>query len=127
MISFISSLEIINVVLHKAKSEGQTDSNIFLWIAASVVAAAAAVAAVNPNSIRTLLANGLSTLFIKSKPVHSNGHKILPRHTPDCPILRKWVFDNYILPEELFSKALQSLETCVLVNNNLCRKLFKSL
>ena len=52
MISFISSLEIINVVLHEAKSEGSAwsetlatrpDPNIFLWIAV------ADADAVNPN------------------------------------------------------------------------------
>ena len=32
-----------------------------------------------------------------------------------------------MLIEELFEKALQSLETCVLVKNNLCEKLFSSL
>ena len=36
-------------------------------------------------------------------------------------------FDNFILAERLFAKALQSLETCVLVNSNLCGKLFSSL
>ena len=41
MISFISSLEIINVV--------KPDPKIFLWIAVSVVDAAA----VNPNGIKT--------------------------------------------------------------------------
>ena len=51
MILFISSLEIINVVI--------ADLNIFWWIAASVAAAAAA-AAVNPNRIKTLQANVLS-------------------------------------------------------------------
>ena len=32
-----------------------------------------------------------------------------------------------MLAEELFADILQSLETCVLVNNNWCRKLFSSL
>ena len=32
-----------------------------------------------------------------------------------------------MLAGELFAKALQSLETCVLVNNNLCGKLYSSL
>ena len=53
MISFISSLEINAVV---------PDPNIFLGIAASVVDAAA----VNPNGIKTLLANGLSTFSLKA-------------------------------------------------------------
>ena len=57
MISLISLLGIINLVLRVTK--------IFLWIAASVVDAAA----VNPNGIKTLLVKGLSTFPIKSNPV----------------------------------------------------------
>ena len=38
-----------------------------------------------------------------------------------------WVFDNFILAEELFAKALWSFETCALVKNNLYSKLFSSL
>ena len=38
-----------------------------------------------------------------------------------------WVFHNLILAEELFAKAFWSFETCVLVNNNSCGKLFSSL
>ena len=49
MISLISSLEIINVV--------KPDTNIFLWIAASVVD----TNAVNANGIKALLADDLST------------------------------------------------------------------
>ena len=37
------------------------------------------------------------------------------------------MFGSFILVEELFAKALQSLKTCVVVNNNLCGKLFLSL
>ena len=48
IISFISSFEIISVVL--------SDKNIFLWIASSVATGAAA----NPNKIKTLLASGLN-------------------------------------------------------------------
>ena len=36
-------------------------------------------------------------------------------------------FDNFILAEELFAKASQSFETCVLINNNFCGKLLSSL
>ena len=32
-----------------------------------------------------------------------------------------------MLPEKLFAKAFRSFETCILVNNNLCKKLFSSL
>ena len=38
-----------------------------------------------------------------------------------------WVFDNFLLADEPFPKALRSHETCVLVNNNWCGKLFSSL
>ena len=51
----------------------QPDPNIFLRIAASVTDATA----VNPNGIKTLLANGLSTIFAKGNPVFSNGPKRL--------------------------------------------------
>ena len=37
------------------------------------------------------------------------------------------MFDNFILAEELFPKALRSFETFILVNNNLRAKLFASL
>ena len=74
VISFISLFEIINVVL--------PDPYTFSWIAASF----ADTVAVNPNGIRTLLANGLNTFPIKGKPVFSNGPKSLPKNFPDCPI-----------------------------------------
>ena len=41
----------------------------------------------NPNSIKTLLANGLRTSSIKGKPVFSNGPKSLPKSLPECLIL----------------------------------------
>ena len=44
-------------------------------------------AAVNPNGIKTLLANGLGTFPIKDNQVFSNGPKSLPKNPPDCPIL----------------------------------------
>ena len=123
MIIFISSLETINVTVREVKSEGQPDSNIFLWIAASNADAAA----FNPNGIKTLLVNDLSTFFIKDKPLFSNGSKRLPINPPNYPILCKWVFSSFILAEKLSAKALRSFKTRVVVNNNLCRKLFLSL
>ena len=102
IISFIFSLEIINVVV--------PDPNIFLWIAASIAYAAA----VNPNGIKTLLTNGFTRMFIKGKPVFSNGPRSLPRNPPDYVILCNLVFDNFILAEEPCAKALRSFETCVI-------------
>ena len=57
-------LEIVKVV--------NQDPIIFLWIAASVADAAA----VNPNGIKTLLANGLSAFPIKGNPIFNNGPKV---------------------------------------------------
>ena len=76
------------------------------------------------------IANGLSTFPVKGNPVFINSFKSLPRNPPACPILCNWVFDNFILAEELFAKALESLElqrTCILVNNNLWGKSLSSL
>ena len=56
-----------------------------------------------------------------------NGHKSLRRNSPNCPILCNWGFDDFILAEKLFAKSLWNLKICVLVNNNVCRKLFLSL
>ena len=95
-----------------------------MWIAASIAAAATAF---YPNGIKTLLANGLSIFFINDNAVFSNGPKSLPKNPPDCSVLCNRVFDSFILAEELFSKVLQRFETYVLVNNNLCGKLFSSL
>ena len=64
------------------------------------------------------------TFSIKGNPVFSYSAKSLLINTP---ILCNRVFHNYISAEKLFAKALRSFETCVLVNNNLCRKLFLSL
>ena len=42
----------------------------------------AAAAAINPNGIITLLANGLSKFPIKDNPVFSNGPKRQPKNQP---------------------------------------------
>ena len=41
------------------------------------------VATVNPNGIKTLLANNLSTFFVKSQPSFSNGARCLARNPPE--------------------------------------------
>ena len=41
----------------------------------------------NPNGIKILLANGLSTFPIKGNHVFSNGPKSLPKNSPDCSVL----------------------------------------
>ena len=74
-----------------------------------------------------LLVNGLRTFPTKDNPGFSNGPKSLTKNLPNYPILCNWLFDSFILAEELFAKALRSFQTCVLVNNKLCKKLFSSL
>ena len=101
--SSISSLNIISVVVPEPK--------IFLCIPAF----AADAAAVYPNGIKTLLANGLITFFIKGNPVFSHGARSLPRNPPDCIILDNWVFDSIISVDELFAKALRRFATCLLL------------
>ena len=61
LISSISLFEIISTLIPNPK--------ISNWTAASVGDATA----VNPNSTKTHLANGLSSLFIDGKPVFING------------------------------------------------------
>ena len=92
---------------------------LILIIFLCVPASAADAAAVNPKEINTLLANGLIIFDITGNPVFSNGPNNLPKNPPDCIILDNWVFDNLILADELFAKALRRFETYVLVNNNL--------
>ena len=45
------------------------------------------------------------------------------RNQPECIFLNKRVFENFILADEPFAKALRNFETCVLVNKNLCGRL----
>ena len=60
------------------------------------------------------------------KPTFINGPG-LPRNTSDYTILGSWVFDNFILADELFPKTLQNPETYISVNKSLCGKLVSSL
>ena len=84
--------------MREANSEGCVpDPNIFLWIAESVTDATV----VNPDGIQTLLANCLSTFPIKGNLGFTNSPKSLPKNPPDCPVLCNWVFDNFILADEL--------------------------
>ena len=47
------------------------------------MASFADAAAVNPNGIKTVLANGSSTFPIKDNPLFSNGPESLPKNSPD--------------------------------------------
>ena len=111
--SSIQSFDIIS-----AESLCLPDPKDFLCIPAS----AADAAAVNPNGIKTLLTNGLITVFINGNPAFSNGPRSLPRNPPDCIILDHQVtrvFDSLISADELLEKTLRRFATCLLVTNNL--------
>ena len=77
--SSIWSFDIINVVV--------PDPKIFL----SVPVSAADAAAVNPNGVKTVLANGLVTFFINGNPAFNNEPRNPLRNPPDWIILDKWV------------------------------------
>ena len=78
MISSIYLFEVINVAI--------PESEICLWIPAT------AAAAVNPNSIKTLLAEGISVIFIKGETGLSNGPQSLLKNPPDYTCLDSYVF-----------------------------------
>ena len=50
-----------------------------------------------------LLINGLSTFPNKRNQFLSKGSKSLSKNPPDCPIFCIYVFDNFVLAEELFA------------------------
>ena len=52
---------------------------------------------------------------------------LINTNPPYCTIFEISVFDNFVLADGLFAKALRSLDTCASVNNNLCGKLASSL
>ena len=83
---------------------------IFCWIATSVADAAA----VNPNGIKTLLANGSSIFFISGIQLFGNG----TRSPPDCAILDSQSFDNFIVAIELFVKALKLVYLLIIYVEN---------
>ena len=69
------------------------------------------------------------TIFVNSKATFD---KILPKRgmswitfSPNFTMLDSWVFAIFIWTDELLAKAIQSLETYVLVDNNLCGKLVR--
>ena len=87
-----------------------------------IPASAADAASVNPNSIKTLLANSLITFFINGGLAFNNGPINLPRNPLYCIILDNWVFDNLISVDKFFAKAFRRFAICLLVDNNLCGK-----
>ena len=77
--------------------------------------------AVNPNSIKRLWSNSVCIFFVNDQPAFSDGPRTLPRNPPENTILHSCVFG--FLADELCAKALQRLETYLLVNKNSFGKL----
>ena len=82
-------------------------------------------AAVNPNCIKTFLANDLVTFFIYTKPVYIDGIRSLPRNLPGWMILNICLFYNFTLAGKLF--VSQTFKTCVLGSNSVWRKSVSSI
>ena len=55
---------------------------MFFWLALSFFDPVA----INPNGIKTPLANSFGTFSIKGNPVFNSGPKSLPNNSRDCPI-----------------------------------------
>ena len=86
MISSIYFIKIINVV---------PDPSVFFWMAVYVADAAA----INLNSIKTLLVNDLFIIFIKGTPALSNGQWILSRNSPNYTVLDSLVFEIFLVAD----------------------------
>ena len=80
MISFKSSFENTYIAV-----PNPTFFVVVFWVAASLADATV----VNPNDIKTVLANGSSNFPIKGKPVFSNGPRSLLRNPPNYTILER--------------------------------------
>ena len=119
--SSILSFDIISVVTYEVESEGWAEAKAFLCILSS----AADTAAVNPNKIN--LVNVFIKFSINGNNVFIIWPRSLPRNSRDCIILDNRAFDSLISVDDLPTKALRRFTTCVLVNNNLRRKLVSSL
>ena len=74
----VSILIMSSITLFDIISVAWPDSKIFLCIPAS----AADATAVNPNGVKTLLADGLITFFINGNPVFSNEPSNRLRYPP---------------------------------------------
>ena len=98
--SSISSFDIIRFVVLLCP-----DPKIFSCIPASAPNAAT----VNPKGIKTLLDNGLITIFISYNPIFGNGPRSQSRNPSDCIILDIWVFDSLISVDKIIWKGFMKI------------------
>ena len=73
-------------------------------------------AVVNPSGIKTLCANRWSTCFNNGKLTFVNGPRRLQIKPPGCIILDSRIFEHFLLADDLFSKTLQRLVSCLSVS-----------
>ena len=89
---YFASFLIVSLTPFINKPDSSSDLTIsiisFISLFKIIAASVAAAAAVNPNVIKTILANAFNTFFTKGNPAYSNGPKRLPKSPPDSPILR---------------------------------------
>ena len=76
----LQQFSLYHLLLHLKILKLSFQNQIFFFY---ILVLAADTATVNPNGIKTLLANGLNTFFINGNPVFSNGPKRLSRNPLD--------------------------------------------
>ena len=86
----------------------------FLCILPSIVD----IAAVKPNGANTFLANGNATFINGPANLLNN----LPKNRPDCIIFFICALLNFISVPELLLRVFLNLVSCLVVNNNSCRR-----
>ena len=62
------------------------------------------------------------TWFINGEAIFTNGQRVPARNSPKSAIFNGWVSDDLVLGDELFSKGLRKLATCLSIDNKSCRK-----
>ena len=72
--------------------------------------------------MKILLPNDWSTISLKINQFFRNGGRSLPRNPPSCIFLDNWIFDNFILADQLFPKSLRRFATWLSVSNSLYGK-----
>ena len=76
--------------------------------------------------MKILLPNDWSTISLKINQFFRNGRRSLPRNPPSCIFLDNWIFDNFILADQLFPKSLRRFATWLSVSNSLYGKVVSS-
>ena len=74
---------------------------------------AAEAATVNPNGISTLLGKSVNIFLINCNISFVNAPRKLPRKIMDYITFNSSVFVNFIYFDELFTKVLRKLATCL--------------